>query len=109
MLIDAKNEYELNESSFGQYLPFTFEEMLQYIHKLSRRNGIIGHISDPTSPQKKSKDDIVQDIYNYVRLFKSYKHIVQDSANEPPTFIKVANEKRIARAHIRNPMKSFGL
>jgi len=99
MLIDARNEAELLESSYGQYLPFTFEEILQYMHKLTRRNAIIGHISDPMSSSKKSKDEIMQDIINYLRLFKAYKHIIADSANEPPTFIKVANEKRIAKSH----------
>ncbi len=107
MLIDAKNEHELNESSYGQYLPFTFEEMLQYMHKLSRRNGIIGHISDPMSSQKKSKNEIMQDVVNYLRLFKAYKQIVSDSASDPPTFIKIANEKKFARSHIRHPLKSF--
>jgi hypothetical protein len=99
MLIDAKNEQEMQESSYGQYLPFTFEEMLQYMHKLSRRNGIISHISDPMSSQRRSKDDIMEDVLNYLRLFKAYKHMISDSANDPPTFIKVANEKRIARSH----------
>ena len=77
------------------------------MHKLSRRNGIIGRISDPMSSQKRSKDDIMQDVLNYLRLFKAYKHMISESANDPPTFIKVANEKRIARSHIRHPLKSF--
>ena len=89
-------------------MPFTFEEMLQYMHKLSRRNGIIGHISDPMSSQKKSKNEIMQDVVNYLRLFKAYKQIISDSA-DPPTFIKIANEKKFARSHIRHPLKSFDL
>jgi hypothetical protein len=79
------------------------------MHKLTKRNSIIGHISDPMSSSKKTKDEIMQDIINYLRLFKAYKHIISDSANEPPTFIKVANEKRIARSHQRHPLKSFEL
>jgi hypothetical protein len=51
----------------------------------------------------------MQDILNYLRLFKAYKHMISESANDPPTFIKVANEKRIARSHIRHPLKSFEL
>ena len=77
------------------------------MHKLTRRNSIIRHISDPMSSQKKTKDEIMQDIINYLRLFKAYSHIISDSANEPPTFIKVANEKKEARSHQRHPLKSF--
>jgi hypothetical protein len=109
MLIDAKNEEELMESSYGQYLPFTFEEMLQYMHKLSHRNHIISLISDPMSSQKRTREEIMKDVVNYVRLFKAYKHLVSDSANEPPTFIKVAKEKTKAKSKQRPPLKSFGL
>jgi len=40
-LIDSKNEDEVLNCSYGEYLPYTFEEMLQYIHKLSKRNAIL--------------------------------------------------------------------
>ena len=55
MLIGSETEQDLMECSFGQYLPFTFEEMLQYMHKLSRRNLIMSRIKDPLSPKDKEE------------------------------------------------------
>jgi hypothetical protein len=65
--------------SFGQYLPFTFEEMLQYMHKLQKRNVILSQINSPA--EVKDKADTKRDVQNYVRLFKSYKNIMEDTAN----------------------------
>ena len=86
MLIGSETEKELMDCSFGQYLPFTFEEMLQYIHKLSRRNLIMSRIKSPLSA--KDKEETRQNIVNYVRLFKAYKYLVGESASDAPTFLK---------------------
>lgn len=89
MLLGSETEKDLMDCSFGSYLPFTFEEMLQYMHKLSRRNIIMRRIKDPLSV--KDKEETRQNIVNYVRLFKAYKYLIGDSATDPPTFLKVKN------------------
>jgi hypothetical protein len=91
MLIGSETEKELMDCSFGQYLPFTFEEMLQYIHKLSRRNIIMSRIKGPLSA--KDKEETRQNIVNYVRLFKAYKYLVGDSATNAPTFLKFSKQQ----------------
>lgn len=92
LLLDSKNEEELMNCSFGQYLPFTFEEMLQYMHKLSKRNAILSKIKTPLTA--KGKEETKQDIINYIKLFKAYKYFIDDTANQPPTFLKIVKQAK---------------
>ena len=96
MLIGSETEKDLMDCSFGQYLPFTFEEMLQYIHKLSRRNLIMSRIKSPLSA--KDKEETRQNIVNYVRLFKAYKYLVGESASDAPTFLKFSQQHKNEQA-----------
>ena len=90
LLLASETEQQLMDCSYGQYLPFTFEEMLQYMHKLSRRNLIMSKIKSPLVA--KDKEETRQDIVNYVRLFKAYKYIVDNSSGDKPIFLKTPNE-----------------
>ena len=104
-LLDSKNEEELMNCSFGQYLPFTFEEMLQYMHKLQKRNVILSQINSPA--EVKDKADTKRDVQNYVRLFKSYKNIMEDTANQAPSFLRVHKEKQELDMRDKKKVKSI--
>ena len=46
ILLESTNEEQIKSCSYGSYTPFTFEEMLQYIHKFSKRNSILNQIKE---------------------------------------------------------------
>lgn len=62
------------------------------MHKLSKRNAILSKIKTPLTA--KGKEETKQDIINYIKLFKAYKYFIDDTANQPPTFLKIVKQAK---------------
>jgi hypothetical protein len=55
---------------------------------------ILKHINEnQPGVETVKKSDTKRDVQNYVRLFKSYKTLVDDTANQAPSFLRVHKEK----------------
>lgn len=79
--------------------------MLQYMHKLSKRNVILQGIKPPS--ERGCKDDMKRNVFNYVRLFKSYKSLIEDTANMAPSFLRVNKEQK--ELDLQNSKRLFGI
>ncbi|CDW72748.1 ef hand family protein [Stylonychia lemnae] len=95
-IVKAKTADDLIDCTYGQYLPFAFEDMLQHLHKLSKRKQILDQISDPIKVNQ--KEIARKDMNNFLRLFKEYQGRIEDGGNSQPNYLKL----RLRRG-IKNP------
>ena len=66
---------------------------------------ILSQINSPA--EVKDKADTKRDVQNYVRLFKSYKNIMEDTANQAPSFLRVHKEKQELDMRDKKKVKSI--
>eukprot|EP00347_Sterkiella_histriomuscorum_P002242 403368927 len=80
-IIKAKTAEDLLDCTYGSYLPFAFEDMLQHLHKLSKRRQILDQISDPEIVNQ--KEIAKKDLNQFLRLFREYRGRIEDEGNKP--------------------------
>ena len=92
-LLQTNTEQQLMDCSYGSYLPFAFDAMLQHLHKLSKRQQILRSISDPK--EVAVREVAKKDALNFVKLFKEYQGRVDDSGTTHPTFLRLRMNKKL--------------